>query len=286
MNSKPDVSIVMPNYNSPVIDKSIEAILNQSFKGNIEIIVVGKDELGLLKPRQGVKIVRTKQRAIPSKARNIGIAKAEADTIIFVDSDCIPESGWLMALVENKAEIVTGPIEFKANNFWTTCDNFVHFYASNREMPAKERNLFGAIQLKVPKSRVLAIGGFDEKLETGEDLDFAIKLRKDGGRCYFEPKAVVRHYPNRKNLAAVLKHSMYWANDSMKVRLRHKTFLNLPFWFQNRWLLLAVAPAASTAVTIQAYSKRYNWGYIHLFPIVWLAKILWLYGAFKGLKNA
>ena len=283
MNSKPDVSIIMPNYNSPVVDKSVEAILNQKFKGTMELIVVGKDDLGLLKPMQGLKIIKTMQRTIPSKSRNIGIAEAKSETIVFVDSDCIPERNWLESLMENKKEIVTGAVEFKANNFWTTCDNFVHFYASNRKRKAEEIPFFGTIQLKIPKKKLVAVGNFDEKLETGEDLDLALRLKAKGGKFYFEPKAVVNHFPKRESLNSVLKHSMYWAQDSMKVRLKHK---KLPPLMKNRWLLLTLSPIAALAVTIGVYSKPYNLRYIYLFPLVWLAKLSWLYGAFRGLKNA
>ncbi len=286
MNSKPDVSIVMPNYNSPVVDQTIEAILNQSFRRNIEIIVVGKDDPNFIKPNPKITFIRTKERTFPSKARNIGIARARAETIVFVDSDCVPEKGWLQAILQNKEDIVTGAVEFDAPSFWTTCDNFVHFYASSRKVKRGEIPLFGTIQLKIPKSKVLSVSGFDENLETGEDLDMAIKLKKAGEKFYFEPNAVVRHYPLRKNLFAVLRHSMYWASNSMAVRIKHKVFLKLPFWLQNRWLLLAVAPFASIAVTANVYSKIYNWKYIYLLPIVLLAKLAWFYGAFRGLKNA
>jgi len=281
--AKPDVSIVMPNYNSPVVDKSIEAIMAQSFNGSFEIIVVGMDSLNLIKPNKKLKFVRTREKTVPSKARNIGIGKAMAGTIVFVDSDCIPERKWLEALMGNRAKIVTGAVEFEAGNFWTTCDNFIHFHASNRKRKAGEIPLFGTMQLKIPKKKLAATGLFDEKLETGEDLDLALRLKEAGERFFFEPKAVVKHLPERKSLGSVLRHSAYWARDSMKVRLKHKT---MPGLLKNRWLALALSPFAALWVTIGIYSRPYNLGYIHLLPVVWLAKLSWFYGAFRGLKNA
>ncbi|MGB5057754.1 MAG: glycosyltransferase, partial [Candidatus Promineifilaceae bacterium] len=92
------VSIIIPSLNSPLIDQVVAALVGQAQAEVIrEIVVVGKDEAGLLLVGGRVRLVDTGQPVPPGTARNLGIRAATADLLIFLDSDCLPQPGWLAA---------------------------------------------------------------------------------------------------------------------------------------------------------------------------------------------
>lgn len=279
------ISIIIPNLNSPVIDKTLNSILDQLGSENIEIIIIGKDDLNLIKPHRKVKFISTEKKKSPSEARNIGINEAKFNNLIFIDADCIPKKKYFENLINNPHEIVTGAIDFKTNNFWTTCDNFIHFYGIGKSKKAEEMPLIGTIQLKIPKHYVQNVGCFNEKLVTGEDQDLAIKLKKAGCRFYFEPNAIISHYPNRKSFISILRHSMDWAKNGIKVRLKHKDFLKIPKIFGNKYALLLFSPFIALFVTLKIYSHLPNLKYLYFTPFVYLSKLFWFFGAYRGLKK-
>jgi glycosyltransferase involved in cell wall biosynthesis len=91
--SFPAVSIVMPTYNSAAfISETIESIRNQSFK-NWELIIIddGSDDgtteiIEQLKDER-ITCYKEKHSGIISKVRKMGVGKASAALIAFMDSD-------------------------------------------------------------------------------------------------------------------------------------------------------------------------------------------------------
>ena len=48
MKSKAELSIIIPNLHSPIIDQTIESLLRQETNYSFEIIVVGQDKFQLV----------------------------------------------------------------------------------------------------------------------------------------------------------------------------------------------------------------------------------------------
>jgi glycosyltransferase involved in cell wall biosynthesis len=90
--TQPLVSIVIPARNEK---KSIAACLESVFKDryfNKEVIVVddaSTDHTSNILKRFPVTVIRNTKPMGPSSARNIGVAKAKGETIIFIDAHCI-----------------------------------------------------------------------------------------------------------------------------------------------------------------------------------------------------
>ena len=72
---KIDCSIIIPNLHSPIIDRTIQSILNQETDHTYEIIVVGMDKFGLVEKFPEVNFIKTPAPVGAAEARNIGIAK-------------------------------------------------------------------------------------------------------------------------------------------------------------------------------------------------------------------
>jgi glycosyltransferase involved in cell wall biosynthesis len=98
------ISIIIPSYNSEnTIKKCLDSLLNQSYGGEYEIILVDssidKTPQIVSSQYQNVKFIHLDKKTDPGSARNLGIEKAKGAIIAFIDSDCIASNDWLEKLV-------------------------------------------------------------------------------------------------------------------------------------------------------------------------------------------
>ena len=164
--SPTDISVVMPTYNSSrTIARCLESIRAQTVKCK-ELFVVDRQS------KDGSKEVALRNGAIVidnlgnrSVARNIGAKRATARGILFVDSDMILPRTLLQecaqALQTNQALII--PEVSTGSGFWAECKRLEReSYSGNSLLEAAR-----CFDL----SQFLALGGYNSKLEAGEDWD-------------------------------------------------------------------------------------------------------------------
>ena len=108
------VSVVMPYYQTPaaVLARTLAALAGQTYPRQLFEVVIVDDgsepplELPLLSSMayrgaddgMNIRVVRQERRGFGiARARNTGVRAAAHDIILFLDSDTLPESGWLAA---------------------------------------------------------------------------------------------------------------------------------------------------------------------------------------------
>ena len=185
------LSIVIPCYNDwQFVAQSIESAINQTYQ-NKEIIVVDdgsdnrtKEVLKKLEP----KITRliTQENKGQSSARNVGIAVAQGDYILILDSDDFfaPE------FAEKAIKVIENSIDIKI----VTC--FVNRVAINATHLEVFKPHGGDILDFLNDNAAIGtsmfrrkdweeIEGYDESMTSGfEDWEFFIRLLKHGGSCH------------------------------------------------------------------------------------------------------
>jgi glycosyltransferase involved in cell wall biosynthesis len=135
----------------------------------------------------------TGNNAGPGVARNRGVAAATADTLLFVDSDCLVQPGWVDALtraVEGGAAIAFGPTRSPVP--WL--EPFVHsiFF---------EDELVGATNVAFARRTFEELGGFRVDLSrVAEDRDLFTRARAAGYVPVRVAEAVVNHPPRLKKI--------------------------------------------------------------------------------------
>lgn len=279
------VSIIIPNHNSPVIDQVCLALREQSYDlAQVEIIIVGTDDLALVRCDQLIRFIPTSPSTNAAVNRNVGIQNAEGDILVFLDSDCLPDRDWLSShlICQRSGEkMVGGAFTFDDSNLWQLADNISAFHEWLPFTTPGPRLYLPAANLSVHREVLNAAGPMRPFLDLAEDLEWTIRIRSLGYTLFFDPRALVTHNPPRTTFALVWQHWYYNAKYTLWVRWLYRVWLETPSLARYRVLYLLFAPIIAlwgTVNTLKHAKTRQK--YISTMPIVYLTKLIWCLGAF------
>lgn len=279
------LSIIIPNFNSKIVDKTITSILNQKTDYWFEIIIVGVDDFGLIEENIKVKFINTKSKCPPARARNIGANAAKGDYLVFIDSDCISPPFWLEELMKyfHEEEIIAigGGVKFPEFNYWTLADNISMFYSFMTSNPRRYVKKLPSLNLVVKKNAFSYIQGFDEKFlyPSGEDFDLTMRLSYIGN-LLFNPDAWITHHPPRSSFRALVKHSYIQGKYSTKIYMKNNNyFLNIIY---KPLFLFIFSPWLALMVTLKIIFNKNFIQYFYLFPAIYISKFIWCFGAISS----
>jgi GT2 family glycosyltransferase len=279
------ISVIIPTLNSPILDEVLRAVLQQEdLKEHDEIIVVGKDEPGLLQPSGHVRFIDTGGPVIASIARNIGIEAATGDLLLFLDSDCIAKPGWLGAhrvAHELGHAVVGGAVLPSGDGYWHLVYNLTMFHEVFSTVPPGPRPLLPTLNLSIDREVIDQVGGLDIALKHSHDMEWTTRMRVAGYEPIFWPAAVVEHRHNRTSFQQVWQDASRRGHYARQVRLQHKEALDTPSFLQSRQLTLALSPLIAGYVTARIVARRPQTMLHHpaTWPAIYLTKIAWCWGA-------
>lgn len=209
----PQVSIIIPSFNSAkYIKKCLESIKKQTYK-NIEIIVIDKGSTD-----QTRKIAKTFTKNVftfgheRASQLNFGFKKAKGDYLYRVDSDFILEPKVVEECV--KTSRLKGYDGIAIHN---TSAEGLGFWSDVRKL---ERNTYRDDDLIVAvrfftKKAYDKIGGFDESLYGPEDYDFHNRFVKNGYR-WGRINATEKHLGEPRSLAEIWKKHFFYGRQMLK----------------------------------------------------------------------
>jgi len=279
----PRISIVVPNLDSPWIDGTLTGLAEQGAPGEgVEVVVVGRDLPGLVPRDGGVRLHETERPLPPAAARNLGVAAARGEHLLFIDADCRPLYGWLATIRRalDRAPIVGGAVTFPLDSdCWSLADNIASFHElmpDRRGEAATDRPL-GSLNLAVRREAWEAVGPFDEELVTSEDLDWVLRARHTGLATAFEPQARVEHAAVRNGRRALEEHARWYGSHFQAFCARHPGLLDRGPTWRSRHRLAAAAPAKSLLAALRIFlAHRSLWGRpLRAFPGVVRFKLAW-----------
>jgi glycosyltransferase involved in cell wall biosynthesis len=177
----------------------------------IEVVIVDNDPLGsaipiaeALHPHLAWRMITTiePRRGIPY-ARNTALATAaaDADHIVFIDDDEVPEPRWLdellAAQINFRADVVTGPVQ---PHFMEPVPSWLSkggFFAKAQPPTGTRLDIAATSNVLITSAVVRAIdGGFDERLALtgGSDTLFFHRVHRSGFTIVSADDAVVHEW--------------------------------------------------------------------------------------------
>jgi len=281
-------SIIIPSLNSPVIHQVLAVVLKQvREQEKCDVIVVGRDEAGLVAEDDLITFVDTGDPVLAAVARNRGVASSAAEVFIFLDSDCIPETQWLrehMAAQEAGHRVVSGGILPAGDGYWHLVYNLTLFHEVLSVLHPGPRDFLATLNLSVHRSVIESVGLMDEEVDRVEDVDWTTRMRKAGIQPYFWPGASVYHDHNRHALHGVWQDCAYSGFYMRRLRLRHSGWLQAPGLLRHRRLVLLLSPLIAAWATLRILVQKpvILFRFPLTIPGIYLTKIAWCRGASRA----
>lgn len=224
-----EISVVIAAYNAAdTLGAQLQALARQTFTGEWEVLVCDNgstDDTAAVAAAHadavpGLRVLDASAVRGPGAARNVGAQAASSPLLAFCDADDVVADDWVavMRTALGQASLVTGRprrLEFNSRpedpQYFSWGIYWVPFFPY---LPGA-----GAGDMGVHRDTFLEVGGFDESLRTGEDLDLCWRMQLAGHELVEEPAAVVT-VSNREGLSATIAQTYgYGVGDR---RLKHK----------------------------------------------------------------
>ncbi|MGY1947234.1 mycofactocin biosynthesis glycosyltransferase MftF [Nocardia asiatica] len=226
-----DVTLVVPVKDNAA---GLSRLLDATCELRHRIVVDDGSEIAL-----GQATIRHHTPHGPAAARNTGWRRVRTDLVAFLDSDVVPEADWLDAVlplfddprvaavaprVRSRTECLPGePAPPGAKS--------VSRYEEGRSSldmgrhPAVVRPMsrvayVPTAALVVRRDALAQIGGFDERLRFGEDVDLVWRLADAGHLVRYQPSAVTWHTP-RRSVWAWLRQRFDYGTSAAPLAIRH-----------------------------------------------------------------
>jgi glycosyltransferase involved in cell wall biosynthesis len=205
----PSVTVIVPTRGRPqALERCLAALETQTL-GNrrFEVVVVADGDdpaVGETLQRRHASFDLTilqQERAGPAAARNLGASRARGAALAFTDDDCMPDPGWLAALLRALARRSDSLVGGRTVNALTTNPYaeasqslLAYLYAAGLARRGA-LSFVASNNLALTRRTFETMGGFDASFPRagGEDRELCDRWVTLGGELRYEPDAVVRH---------------------------------------------------------------------------------------------
>lgn len=236
----PVLSVVLPAYDAAnVLPSQLDALVRQVDAPEHEVLVCengSSDETRLIAERYAaihphVRVVDCSARKGASYARNAGVSDAAAALIAFCDADDVVSPHWVRAMADALAShpLVCGAVEYdKLNPAWLVDVRDRTQVTEPLFMSGGPPWPFGlSANLGVHRTWHERVGGFDESLTCGEDIDYAWRMQRAGASLHFHVDAVL-HYRVRADLVATYRQMRAYALANRSLQTRWAAYWPVP----------------------------------------------------------
>jgi glycosyltransferase involved in cell wall biosynthesis len=255
---------------SDCIGRFIRSLEKQEHK-DIELIIVDQNNddrvaqlLRLLKSSVNITHLRFDEVGL-SKARNYGLKYASGDIVTFPDDDCWYPSD-LLTRVEKIFQVnkylsgVTGKVIDEGGD---TISRFAQSPSLLKRNNVWKRATSVAFFLRHETVRI--VGKFDESLgvgadtiwQSGEDIDYPIRIVKAGYKLLYDPSIIVYHPSVLKNgyTEKVIKRAFDYGAGIGRVWRKH----SFPLWYVSYYFMRALGGVISSLITFNFCKSKYYW---------------------------
>jgi succinoglycan biosynthesis protein ExoA len=229
----PFVSVIVPAYNCrATVEQCVESLKALDYP-NYEILIMDDGSTDgtaeYLDTVDGIRVMHLENGG-PGRARNIALEHARGEYVAFTDADCVVDRGWLHVVGvggDQQSPADETPFGCRVNDFLKTI-GFVAAYVKRRGSSFRRVAHNPTCNVAYKKEVIREIGGFNEKLWPGEDVELDHGLARKGHGFLYTPDAVVYHYrPRTLGAFARMMFRYGWAQAYL---VRKYGFFRLVHW--------------------------------------------------------
>jgi mycofactocin system glycosyltransferase len=262
-----DITVVIPVRDNPVgltrLMRSLRGMRVVIVDDGSAVPMTSSDFDGLY---CDIRVIRHPRSKGPAAARNSGLAACQTDFVAFLDSDVVPRRGWLEALLGHFCDPTVALVAPRIVNLREPKGVVARYEAVRSSLDLGQREApvvpYGMVSY-VPSAAIICrrsvlneLGGFDETLISGEDVDLCWRFIEAGARLRYEPVALVAH-DHRTHLREWFARKAFYGSSAAPLSVRHpgKTApLVISGWTLLVWILLSMGSGigyfASTIVAL------------------------------------
>ena len=245
LSASPAISVILPVLNEePHLEESVSAILSQDYRGVFEIILAlgpSQDRTNEIASSLAVRDKRIKLVNNPTgktaAALNLAIASSQSSVIVRVDGHAKIPSNYLSIAIQILRE--TGAVNVGGVMAAEGVSKFEKAVARAMRSPlgvGASRFHTGGSAGEVDtvylgafrREAIISAGGFDERYTRAQDWELNYRLRKNGGKIYFDPRLYVTYRP-RPNLFKLAKQYFQYGKWRRVVSRSHSGTINLRY---------------------------------------------------------
>jgi GT2 family glycosyltransferase len=262
-----DLSFIVPVRNDvDGIERCLKSIVAAASGRGFELIVVDNgsiDGSGARARALGATVIQLDGRV--ARLRNAAARAARGQFLAFIDADHEIDPHWVSAAMERLADDSIAAVgaayhpPLSANWVQRAYD-----LLRDHQPGFREATWLGSGNLAVQRRCFEAVGGFDETLETCEDVDLCQRLRRAGFRVLADSRLRSTHYGDPSTLGRLFVSELWRGRDNLRVSMREPLLRELPS---------VVIPVVDLCAGVIATGASLYWGRQAL-PIVLGAVLL------------
>ena len=245
LSVSPAISVILPVLNEePHLAESVSAVLSQDYVGPLEIILAlgpSSDQTNVIAESLAQRDSRIKLVMNPTgktaAGLNLAIAASNSPVIIRVDGHAKIPSNYLSLAVsilrESGAVNVGGVMAAEGvTKFEIAVARAMRSplgVGSSRFHTGGKAGEVDTVYLGAFRREAInAVGGFDERYTRAQDWELNHRLRKNGGKIYFDPRLQVTYRP-RPNLRKLAKQYFQYGRWRRVVSRSHPGTVNFRY---------------------------------------------------------
>jgi len=256
-------SVVVAVHADGRAQRLLESLVRQTIAGDrYEVIVVenGSHDLSDVNGLHGIVRYLHSPRANSAVARNIGLNVARGRCLLLTDADCVVAPDWVetmcAALQDGQLAAVGGRIRPYEPRTWTQRHAITIVDGQDRlnYLPAMPLPYVAGANAGFDVVKLRAVGGFDENLRSGNDVDACYKLGLAGHAIGLVPAAIVWH-EDRATVSAHFRRFRFYAIYQVLLFAKYRHASGLRFVVDRYPLRRAGAAMKSAPRAVLAFLR-------------------------------
>ena len=233
-------AVVIPVFDDPEgLDHVLSAVRAEQPLATVVVVDDGSIDAAAIAGRaraHDASLVRHEQNRGPAAARNTGwhsaadMADAPPDVVVFLDADVLPAAGSLMTLLAHFADPDIAAVAPRVPALPTSSAIGAYEMHSSpldlgddaaRIVPGSRTSYVPSAAIAIRFSDLMDLGGFDEAMRVGEDVDVIWRLTDAARSVRYEPRAVA-HHRSRSTLATFARQRYGYGTSAANLAVRHR----------------------------------------------------------------